>query len=469
LKERGICAIEQASIKPYHLFNYEERTYLINTEEMTAAIIDETAARALEKIRMQPTPMLGHGIAEELKKLGLLSDGKETTPAMKKEYLIVNLCLFLTQSCNLNCVYCYGDAGAYGAGGNMDEKTAYQGVDWLIEQSGKKKQIYVGFFGGEPFLMFSLMKAIVQYARKRVAEVGKIVSFYATSNGTLFDDEVINFIKEEEISIIVSFDGPREIQDAQRPYANGDGSYDAIVPKIKKLLAVVPKTPSHAVIVGDTDPKLVEDALQEIGFTEFSLVPASHSLFTDNLIREGQTRDTLQLIQELEKQVKIWLDSIRRRDVLALKRLASKRDLYQAMLSLLHNIKKQHACGAGLGMVAVSSVGDVYLCHRFVGQDDYKLGSIFEGQLNRKKYQENSTINNPLCSVCFAKHYCAGGCKHDNAGSCGSIAAPAEEMCRLRCRKLELAAIIVSNLTSQDKAFLIEQDVFPPKPCPLDF
>jgi uncharacterized protein len=461
--------MEQAAIKPYHLFNYEEHAYLINIEEMTTALVDETTARALEKIRTQPTSMPGHSIEERLKILGLLSDGREKTPVAKKEYPIVNLCLFLTQSCNLNCVYCYGDAGAYGAGSNMDEKTAYQGVDWLIEQSGKMKHIYVGFFGGEPFLAFPLMKAIVQYARKRVAETGKIVSFYATSNGTLFDDEIINFIKEEEISVIISFDGPREIQDAQRPYVNGDGSYDATVPKIKKLLAAAPKTPGHAVIIGDTDPKLVEDALQEIGFTEISLVPASYSLFTGNLKRAGQTRDTLQLIQELEKQPERWLDSIRRRDVHALRGLASKSDLYQAMLSLLHNIKKRHACGAGLGMVAVSSVGDVYLCHRFVGQDDYKLGSIFEGQLNRKKYQESPAIINPLCSACFAKYYCAGGCKHDNAGACGSIAAPAEEMCRLRCRKLELAAIIISNLTLQNKAFLIEQDIFPPKPCPLDF
>ncbi len=459
--------MEQTSIKPYHLFNHEERTYLINIEEMTAAIVDEATVRLLEKIRTQTTPINGHVTLEELKKLGLLSDGKEKAAVVQKEYPIVNLCLFLTQACNLNCVYCYGDGGAYGTGGNMDEETAFKAVDWLIEQSGNMKQIHIGFFGGEPFLMFPLMKAIVEYARQRAAEAGKKVSFHATSNGTLFDDEVIDFIKEEEISVLVSFDGSREIQDAQRPFANGDGSYDATVPKIRKLLAAVPKTPGHSVLVGDTDPKLVKDALQEIGFTEISLVPASRSLFTDN--REKETRDIRRLIQELNNQAKAWLDGTRRRDLHALKGLASKSELYQGMLSLLHNSKRRHACGAGLGMMAVSSVGDVYLCHRFVGQDDYKLGSIFEERLNRKEYQESPTINNPVCSVCFARYYCAGGCKHDNAGSCGSIAAPAEDVCRLRCHEMELAAVIVSNLTPPDKAFLIEQDVFPPKPCPLDF
>ncbi len=461
--------MEQTAIKLHHLFNYEERTYLINTEEMTATIVDETAARTLQKIRTRQTTSPGHAIAEELKKLGLLPDGKKKTAVAKKECPIVNLSLFLTQSCNLNCVYCYGEAGAYGTGGNMDEKTAYQGVDWLIEQSGEMKQIHIGFFGGEPFLMFPLMKAIVQYARKKAAEAGKTVSFNATSNGTLFDDEVIDFIKEEEISVLVSFDGPKEIQDAQRPFANGGGTYDATVPKIRKLLAAVPNTPGHAVLVGDTDPTLVKDALQEIGFTEISHVPASESLFTGDRDKVKRARDIQQLIKDLERQAHMWLDGIRERNVQTLKELARKSVFYKTIIALLHNSKQHHACGAGLGMVGVSSIGDVYLCHRFVGQEDYKLGSIFEDQLKRKEYQESPTTSNPMCSVCFAKYYCAGGCKHDNAGSCGSIAAPAEDLCSLRCRELELAAVIVSNLTSQDKAFLINQDVFPPKPCPLDF
>lgn len=460
--------MEQRTIRPYHLFTHEKCTYLINVEDMTATIIHETMAKRLQKARGQSIAMLEQGTQEDLKKLGLLSEGKQKTPVSQREQPVVSLSLFLTQSCNLSCVYCYGDGGFYGKEGNMDEKTAFQAVDWLIEQSGKMKQIYIGFFGGEPFLQYPLMKAIVEYAKKRADAAEKRVSFHATSNATLFDDEVIDFIKDQEISVLVSFDGPKEIQDAQRPYINGDRSYDTILPKIKRLLAAVPKTPGHAVLVGDTDPKIVKDALQEIGFTEISLIPASKSLFIENQDEEKQARDTEGLMQELEQESHRWHQGIWKRDTLALKELISKSALYYAITALLHNTRRRHACGAGLGMVAISSVGDVYLCHRFVGQEEYKLGSIFQKNLN-KKFQESPTTSHPMCSVCFAKYYCAGGCKHDNAGYCGSITVPAEDLCRVRCRELELAAIIVSNLSLDDRGFLVEKELFPPKPCPLDF
>ncbi len=461
----------KTAIKPYHLFKHTECTYLINVEDMSAVVVDEITAHTLQAARAQTAATLDQGIKETLGKLGLLFEDKQKpSKTSVAPPPLVKLCLFVTQSCNLDCVYCYGDGGAYGAGGNMDEATAFQAVDWLLEQSGKMKQIHIGFFGGEPFLRFPLMKAIVEYARKRAKERNKEVSFHATSNATLFDDEVIDFIKEEAISVLVSFDGPKEIQDAQRPYANGGGgSYDTTMPKIKKLLAAVPKTPGHAVLVGDTDPKIVKDALLEIGFIEISLIPASVSLFTKNQDTKKQARDTQQIMQELERQAKAWMDCIQSRDVEALKQLSSKSELFQAIITLLHNSKRRHACGAGLGMMAVSSIGNVYLCHRFVGQEEYRLGSIFDKQINRKDYQESSTISNAICSACFAKYYCAGGCKHDNAGSCGSMATPAEDLCRLRCRELELGAIIVSSFSSGDKAFLVEQDIFPPKPCPLDF
>lgn len=462
--------MEETAIKPYHVFHHERGSYLINIEDMTANSINKTESQALQTILAHPSAMLERGMEEDMKKLGLLSEGKKkTSGADRKPQPITNLCLFLTQSCNLNCVYCYGDGGTYGVGGDMEKETAYQSIDWLIQQSEKMKQIQVGFFGGEPFLKFSLMKAIVQYAKKRAEEVGKTTSFHATSNATLFDDEVIAFIKEEKLRVLVSFDGPKEIQDAQRPYANGEGTYDATLPKIKKLLAADPKTPGHAVLVGDTDPKLVKDTLQEIGFTEYSILPASQSLFTDNETKAKRERDTEELVQEIEREANTWVEGLQRRDVEALKELKNKSELYPAILSLLHNSKRRYGCGAGLGLVAVSSVGDVYLCHRFVGQEEYKLGTIFEDHLNRKQYQESPTISNTTCSVCFARYYCGGGCKHDHAGSCGSIASPAEDLCHIRCRELELAAMIVSNLSQEDRGFFVDQDVFPPKPCPLDF
>lgn len=460
--------MEQIIIKPYHIFNHDGRKYIINIEEMSAAGIDDDTAGIIEKCASELDAVTEP--PEELAKLGLLQKDTGKTPKVKKNIEpspVVNMCLFLTQSCNLKCVYCYGEGGEYGTGGNMEEKTAFRAVDWMIEQSGKIKKLHIGFFGGEPFLRFPLMKSIVEYAGEKVTEAGKIVSFHLTTNGTLLDDEKIAFIKENNINAMISFDGTKELQDAQRPYANGEGSYDSTVPEIKKLLEAVPETPGHAVIVGDTDPVTVKEAMREIGFRAISVMPASSSLFTED--RTKAARDTVNVLQEMEHEAETWLSLIKNRDSQALKTLKDRGALYYGIMALLHNSKKHHACGAGLGLVGVSYAGDVYLCHRFVGRDEYKLGSVFGKNLNREEYQKSPLTVNTRCASCFAKYYCGGGCKHDNLGACGSVSEPSEDMCHIKCRELELSACVASRLNDADRAFLVNEDIFPPKPCPFDF
>ncbi len=463
--------MDKKDIMPFHLFHHQGKHYVINIESMQTSAVDELTAESLALMITEPETLLPYDMEEALKKLGLISEGwqKSKRSVKKDDSPIINLCLFLTQSCNLKCVYCYGDGGEYGTGGNMEEKTAFQAVDWLIEKSGNIKTLRIIFFGGEPFLNFSLMKAVVEYAEKSVQAIGKQVKFHVTSNGTLLNDEKIAFIKEHQLAVMISFDGPKELQDAQRPYANGQGSYDSTVPKIKKLLEVLPETPGHAVIMGNTDPESVKNALQEIGFTKLSIAPSSKSLFTEEEDRTKQARDTQTLIEGLEEESETWLHLIKAHDSEALKRLTARSELYDGLISLLHNAKRHHACGAGRRLVAVSSSGDIYLCHRFVGMDEYRLGSIYDQDLNRGEYQKSPINVSEVCGACFARYYCAGGCKHDNASSCGLVSTPDENMCRLKCRELELAATIISRLDTEDRAFLLEDKVFPPKPCLLDF
>jgi uncharacterized protein len=170
----------------------------------------------------------------------------------------------------------------------------------------------------------------------------------------------------------------------------------------------------------------------------------------------------------MQQEAGRWTECIQARDTESLKELKNKGQLYMGIITLLYNSKRRHPCGAGLGLVGVSADGGVYLCHRFVGQEGFKLGTVFQDELDRGSYQESVEMH-PVCSQCFARYYCAGGCKHDNAGSCGSVFSPAGDMCRLRCRELELAASVVGRLDEEDVKFLNVQNIVPPKPCPLDF
>jgi uncharacterized protein len=438
----------QPPINTHHVFQHQGGWFAIDVQSMSASAIDAEAAARLPRRAGTPPK------AQETE--------NEPVP-------VANLSLFLTQSCNLNCVYCYGNKGRYGSGGRLSQKTAFQAVDWLIEQSAGMKTLHIGFFGGEPFLNFPMMKKVVNYARQRAQAVGKTMEFNATTNATLLGDEQIAFIKEHGLEVMVSFDGTKDLQDAQRPYANGRGSFDSTLPKIRKLLAAVPETPGHAVLMGNTEPQRVKEALQDIGFAHISVATVSRSL----IAREPGTASPLRRVQQhimaLEQEAQTWLDLVDRRDAEGLRRLKDQSGLYAGLTALLHNSKRMHACGAGIGMAAVACSGDIYLCHRFVGRDEYKLGSVFEKELKRQDYQRSPTTHSPVCAVCFARYYCAGGCKHDNAADCGSATTPSEDICRLRRRELELAAVIVASLDPQARAFLTEQQIFSPKPCPLDF
>ncbi|ATW28743.1 hypothetical protein DCMF_19085 [Candidatus Formimonas warabiya] len=430
---------------PFHVFQYGGENYVIDIEKMQASAVDDLTAETLRRVSAQP----------------------EKPPASGLSVPIISIALFVTQACNLRCVYCYEKKD----GAKMEEKTAFQAVDWLLGQAGNTKKIYISFFGGEPFLNFPLIKKVAAYAREKAGALDKVVGFNVTTNGTLLDEEMISFLREYDVNVLVSMDGPREIQDRQRPFAGGRGSYDVILPRVKKLLAAKPETCVHAVLVDDSKTELIKNALQDIGFPEVTLLPASPSLFEgeEGAVKANQARKLDGLLRELEREADLWLKLVKNRDSWSLKDLKSKAQLFHALLALLHNRKMRYACGAGVKFTAVSCAGDIYLCHRFVGLDGYKLGNVFEAGFEREIYRESPLTRVPACAACFARYYCAGGCKHDNAGSCGSAWTPSPEMCRLRQRELELAAVLAGRFDDQDRAFLNAHEIFPPKPCPLDF
>lgn len=447
---------KKPEIKPFHVFQYDGGNYVIDIEKMQASAVDDLTAETIRGVSPDSEEPLPSGPEENLKKK------KQEFPP------IVSMALFVTQACNLRCIYCYEKK----TNGRMEEKTAFQAVDWLLGQAGNMKKIYISFFGGEPFLNFPLIKKVAAYARKTAGNLSKTVSFNVTTNATLLDEEVIEFLQEYDVNVLVSMDGPREIQDKQRPFAGDKGSYDIILPRVKKLLAVKPETRVHAVLVDDSKTELIKSALQDIGFPEVTLLPASPSLFAgeakDKAEKAKQARNLDGLLLELEREAKLWLKLVKNRESESLKDLRSKAQLSQALLTFLHNKRLRYACGAGVKFIAVSCEGDIYLCHRFVGVSDYKLGNIFETGL-KENYRESPLTRMAACAACFARYYCAGGCKHDNAGSCGSAWTPPEEICRLRRRELELAAALISRFNDQDRTFLNQYEIFPPKPCPLDF
>jgi uncharacterized protein len=461
-----------ARIKPFHLFAHRDGNYVIRVEAMTAARLDGETATILEDVQRQPNSPLGPHQVEALARLGLLGDTHDSPRKGKAPRAdpVSYIVLLVTQSCNLRCVYCYGDGGGYGSGGNLSPQTARKAVDWLIEQSGAVKNLSIQFFGGEPLARFSLLRDIVAYARKRAEEAGKTMRFTMVTNGSLLDDEKIGFVKEHAIQTVISFDGPRAIQDAQRPLASGKGSYEAIVPNLRRMLLVMPETICQAMVLGDTDPREVKRALQEIGFKRIAFAIASPSLFDHKGAGAPAARPIGGLLGLMEEESEQWLAYTKNRDLEGLELFRRRGGiLSDAVAQLVHGERMYFHCGAGRKLVGVATSGDVFLCHRFVGQDTYKLGTVFEKELRREAYQQSPVEYAEPCMNCFARYHCGGGCMHDNAGIGGSVFSPSEDMCRIYQRRVELAAWVTCQFDESDRAFLVDQDIIPPKFCPLDF
>ena len=382
---------------------------------------------------------------------------------------IRSIALLVTQNCNLACTYCYGNKGTYGSSGHMNSETARKAIDWLIEQSGELRNPGVVFFGGEPLLNFALMKEVVAYARKRGGESGKAFEFSVATNASLLSDEIITFLKENEITPVVSFDGCKEAQDSQRPFKGGRGSYDVVAPKIRKLLETFPGATARATLTGQRSPREVTVALNEIGFRSTQLTVASPSLFDAEDERKEEENGSRNIAHEMDSESQELLANIRSRNTDTLRRQKDNCELVSQLTALLNKERKYFGCGAGRAYVGVSNSGEVFLCHRFVGIREYRLGTVFDDTLERDKYLKSPIKNVEECRSCFARYNCGGGCYHENVGASGAVNKPSRSWCRVMRRSVELATYISGQLTDDDKDYLLRQGIIRPQSCPFDF
>ena len=148
------------------------------------------------------------------------------------------MCLNIAHDCQLRCKYCFASTGDFGKGRKlMSFETGKHAIDFLLENSGDRPNLELDFFGGEPLMNFNVVKQVVEYARSREKEYNKKFRFTITTNGLLLDDDKIDFINREMSNVVLSIDGRKEVNDYFRVLPNGQGCYDIIMPKYKKLVA----------------------------------------------------------------------------------------------------------------------------------------------------------------------------------------------------------------------------------------
>ena len=365
------------------------------------------------------------------------------------------LCLHVAHTCNLNCEYCFAAQGKYhGERAVMSLEVGKAAIDFLIKHSGTRRNLEVDFFGGEPLMNFDVVKEIVAYARSIERQYNKNFRFTLTTNGVLVDDEVIEWANRECHNVVLSLDGREEVHDRLRKTVNGKGSYATIVPKFRHF---VQKREGKGYYLRGTythnNPDFTNDIFHmlDLGFDQLSMEPVVCAPEDPYALTK---EDLPVLFEQYEILAKAQID--RRRE-------GRPFTFYHYMLNLEHGpcvYKRISGCGSGTEYMAVTPWGDLYPCHQFVGEEEYKLGDLWTGVTNtalRDEFKLCNAYARPDCADCWARMYCSGGCAANAYHATGSITGVYEYGCELFRKRME-CAIMVKVAEFQDGIAATESD-----------
>ncbi len=350
------------------------------------------------------------------------------------------LCLHIAHTCNLNCSYCFASQGKYnGERAVMSFEVGKRALDFLMDNSGTRRNLEVDFFGGEPLMNFQVVKDLVAYARSVEKERGKNFRFTLTTNGVLVDDDVIDFANRECSNVVLSLDGRKEVHDRFRVDYAGNGSWEKIVPRFQRFVEArggkdyyMRGTFTHA------NPDFLKDIekMLELGFSELSMEPVVCASGDPSELTE---EDLSVVLEQYEKLAELML----KRD-----KEGKPFTFYHYMIDLTGGpciYKRISGCGSGTEYMAVTPWGDLYPCHQFVGDESFKLGDVFGGVTNKRVQDQFSNCNvyaHPECKDCWARLYCSGGCAANAYHATGSVTGVYEYGCKLFRKRMECAIMV---------------------------
>ena len=354
--------------------------------------------------------------------------------------VIKALCLHVAHTCNLNCSYCFASQGKYhGERALMSFEVGRRALDFLVENSGTRRNLEVDFFGGEPLMNWQVVKDLVAYARSIEKDAGKNFRFTLTTNGVLLDDEVTEFCNREMHNVVLSLDGRKEVNDRFRVDVAGNGSYERIVPNFQRFVAArgdksyyMRGTYTHY------NPDFTNDLfhMADLGFTELSMEPVVCAPGDPCALTE---EDFPVLCEQYELLAK---------DMLRRWREGKPITFYHYMIDLKHGpciYKRVSGCGSGTEYMAVTPWGELFPCHQFVGDPKYSLGNIWDGVTNtaaQDEFRHCNAYSRPDCKDCWARLYCSGGCAANSYHATGSIGGVYEYGCRLFKKRIECAIML---------------------------
>ena len=365
----------------------------------------------------------------------------------KRPTVVKALCLHIAHDCNLACRYCFAEEGEYhGRRALMSYEVGKKALDFLIENSGNRRNLEVDFFGGEPLMNWDVVKKLVEYGRSREEECNKKFRFTLTTNGVLLNDEILEFVNKEMANVVLSIDGREQVHNKMRPFRNGKGSYELIVPKFIKTANSRNQT-NYYVRGTFTHYNLdfSEDVLHlaDLGFKQISVEPVVAPPTEDYAIKE---EDIPVLLKEYDKLAQEMI-----------KRHKNGEDFnfFHFRIDLEGGpcvANRLSGCGSGTEYLAVTPWGDFYPCHQFVGNEEFLLGNVDDGIVNtavRDEFKLCNVYAKDKCRDCFARFYCSGGCAANSYNFQGSILGAYDIGCELQKKRVECAIMLKAAMAEE--------------------
>ena len=365
-----------------------------------------------------------------------------------RQTVVKALCLHIAHDCNLACRYCFAEEGEYhGRRALMSYEVGKKALDFLIANSGSRRNLEVDFFGGEPLMNWQVVKDLVKYGREQEKIHNKNFRFTLTTNGVLLNDEVMEFCNKEMANVVLSVDGRKEVHDYMRPFRKGAGSYDLIMPKFQKFAEsrnqdkyYVRGTFTHHNLDFSKDVLHLAD----LGFKQISVEPVVAADTEEYAIRE---EDIPQIIEEYDALAK---------EMIKREKEGRGFNFFHFMIDLTGGpcvAKRLSGCGSGTEYLAVTPWGDLYPCHQFVGEDKFLLGNVFDGIKRTDICDEFRSCNvytKKKCKECFARFYCSGGCPANSYNFHGTIDDSYDLSCDMERKRVECAIMIKAALADTE-------------------
>ncbi len=388
---------------------------------------------------------------EELRDEGMLftKDVFRTLANYKeKKSVIKALCLHIAHDCNLRCRYCFAHGGEYmGKRELMSPEVGKKAIDFVIRESGARRNIEIDYFGGEPLMNFETVKEITEYAKEEGKKHNKNFRFTITTNGVLLDDKKMEYINENMSNVVMSIDGRKEVHDKVRVRVDGSGSYDSIIDKCKKMADS--RGQNNYYVRGTFTRDNLDFAndvmhLAHEGFEQLSIEPVVAKETEDYALRE---EDLPRIFAEYEKLAQQIIDY---------RKNGGDINFFHYMIDLDESpcvYKMLAGCGAGHEYAAVTPSGDIYPCHQFVSDPKFKMGNVFDGVLDenvRDMFVKSNVYTKEGCGDCWARFFCSGGCAANAISMNGDINKPYKLACEMEKKRVE-CAIAIKAIEAQEE------------------